>query len=185
MDLTMWAAYLQTFCRILLGLIFLLSSTSKLRDMVGFRKTMNNFQILPTQFNRFASWLFVGSEIMVVILFVVGGSALLAGFLLAAFLLTIFSLVLVSVWVRKLPTSCHCFGSSTRVVSLFDIWRNVGLLLCSFSGLLILVEIQQNTAPLDLFAWLLIGGLAVIVVLVWTQLSEIIQLFRLDWPSHT
>ena len=181
----MWVAYLQTFCRIFLGLIFLLSSASKLRDMGGFRKTMNNFQILPTQFNCFVAWLFVGSEIMAVILLVIGGPTLLYGFLLATSLLIIFSLALVSVLIRKLPTVCHCFGSSTKAVSLFDIWRNVGLLFCSLSGFLTLVGIQQSPAPLNLFAWLLIGGFAVIVTLVGTQLGEIIQLFRADWPSHT
>lgn len=117
MDVTMWAIYLQAFCRIFLGLIFLLSSVSKLRDMMGFRRTINNFQILPPQFNHFVAWLFMGSEIIVVILLVIGGPTLLYGFLLAASLLIVFSLALVSVLIRKLSTSCHCFGSFTHLGS--------------------------------------------------------------------
>lgn len=185
MDVIMWSAYVQAFCRILLGLIFLLSSVGKLRDMVGFRKAINNFQIFPPQFDHLIARLFVGCEIIVVILLVIGGPMLLYGFFLAIFLLTVFSSALVSVLIRKLSISCHCFGSSTRSVSLLDIWRNIGLLLCALFDLLTLVKVQHSPVRLDLFAWLFIGGLAVIVALVWTQLGEIIQLFHVDSPNHT
>lgn len=165
------------FCRVTTGLVFALSSLSKVRNIPQFKQAILRFQILPPRVSGLAAILFLCGECAVVLLVTVGGSLLFYGFALAIFLLLIFSLALASVLARKLRASCNCFGLSEQPVMPIDIWRNVGFLCCAIGG----CGAQgwpTQAQPFGLIEWLLVALVATTFVLIWTQLSSLVQFFR-------
>jgi uncharacterized membrane protein YphA (DoxX/SURF4 family) len=83
--------YLLAFCRVALGLVFLVSSLSKVRDLAQFRQTIRAFHLLPSALSGMAALLFIGGEGTVVVMVVIGGPLLLPGFVLGGGLLLLFS----------------------------------------------------------------------------------------------
>ncbi len=88
--------YLLDFCRIALGLVFLVSSLGKVRDMAQFRATIQAFHLLPPALSGAAALLFIGGGCAVVVLLIIGGPPLLPGFILGGGLPLLFSLALVT-----------------------------------------------------------------------------------------
>lgn len=170
--------YILAFCRVVIALVFWLSGASKVLDVAQFRQTIGNFNVLPRAFSGVAAILFLGGEFSVAILVIIGNSLLIVGFFLAIFLLLLFSIVLISALIRKIRTPCNCFGINTKQVASFDVWRNVGFILCALSGYGVLVWAKKPERSLDLLEWLFIGLGAVSFVVVWMHLAEIVQLFR-------
>lgn len=175
---TMVSLYMLAFCRVVIGLTFVVSSVSKVLHMAQFRQAISNFHILPGRLSGIAAMLFLCSEFAVVVFVLIGGPLLLFGFALASFLLVLFCIALVSVLVRRIRISCNCFGTSTKRVSHFDVWRNVGFLLCAFGGCGTLAWTKGSQWNPSLLEWGLIGLGAVVFVVIWLQLGVIAQLFR-------
>lgn len=172
--------YLLVFCRVATGLVFALSSFSKARDFAQFQQALVGFQVLSRSLSKFAALLFLGGEGAVVLLIIIGGPVLFPGFALAILLLLIFCAALVSVLIRRLPISCNCFGSNTMPITQIDIWRNVGFLLCAGGGCEALIWTHGVQESLAWMLWLLIALSAGVFVMIWIQLGEIVQLFRLE-----
>lgn len=169
--------YLLAFCRVVIGMVFLVSTISKVRDMAQFRQTIHTFHLLPPALSGMAATLFIGGEGAVVLLLVIGGPLLLPGFVLGGSLLFLFSLALVSVLARKIQTACHCFGAREKFVSLADVWRNITFMLCALAGV-VLIWAKVNYFSLGLAEWILTGLGAVVFVVIGIELGEIVQLFR-------
>jgi uncharacterized membrane protein YphA (DoxX/SURF4 family) len=170
--------YVLAFCRIAIGLVFGISFLSKVIDIPTFKRTMSQFAILPKQLTRFVALLFLMSECVAVLLLIVGGIFLVPGFLLAICLLLLFCTALVTVLVRRIRTSCNCFGPSTKQVSHWDIWRNIGLILCAFGGCTALAWAKDTQEALNALGWVFTGLGAVVFVVIWIWFGEIVQLFR-------
>ena len=170
--------YLLAFCRVAIGLVFAVSSLGKVRNLAQFQRAIVGFHLLPRRLSHLAVLCLLCGEIAVVLLMLIGGPLLLDGFALAILLLLIFCATLASVLVRRLHTSCNCFGSSDKPVTLVDIWRNLGLLLCAGGGCEALIWTRGAQVSLEGSAWLFIALGAGVFVLIWTQLGEIVQIFR-------
>ncbi len=166
--------YLLAFCRITLGLLFLISAISKLKSFPQYVATVSNFRLLPESFTRLAAVLVLISELLIV-LFLFKWQVV--AFYLASILLIIFSAAFASVLFRNIQTTCNCFGTSQHPISQADLVRNFGFLLCSCGGgwLATKPEITVSLAPLHLG---IIGLIAIVFVLVWAQLGEIYHLFQ-------
>lgn len=171
-------AYILAFCRIAIGLVFLLSGIGKARNLARFRQTINSFRLLPERFSSGAALLFLLSEFAVVVLMLIGGPCLLPSFLLAALLLAIFCAALASVLARAIKTSCNCFGSSEQEVSGADLWRNGGLILCALCGCSTQIWTKGNQVSLNFLEWGLVALGASAFILIWLQLGEIARLFQ-------
>lgn len=178
MLLTVVLLYTLAFCRFVIGLVFMVSSVSKLLYFAQFRKAVRNFNILPQKLSNITAMLFLCSEFSVVLLVVIGGSLLTVGFSLAIFLLLIFSCALVLALIRKTQVSCSCFGSSVKRVSYIDVWRNIGFILCALAGGGILIWSRATQGELSLIEWGLTGLGAAAFVAFWVQLGEIAPIFR-------
>lgn len=173
----MIAWYILTFCRVVTGLVFGLSSISKARDLAQFKQAILGFRLLPPRWSSLAALLLLSGECAVVFLVAIGGPLLLSGFVLAALLLCLFCLALASVLLRNMHLPCNCFGASDKPVTSTDLWRNAGFILCAVGGCGA-QSWSSQTQPPGLMEWLLVGCVATIFVLLWTQLGNLVRLFR-------
>lgn len=171
----MLPAYLLAFCRAVIGLVFLVSFASKALNLYDFERTIASFAVLPKGWSKLAAVCFLVGEIAVAILMTLGGQILLLGFALAILLLLVFTAALGLVLVRRLRVSCNCFGPSSRLVSPYDICRNLGFIVCAVAGLTVL---NVNPGDLHWLQWLLIGLVAAVVAAVWINLRDIAHLFH-------
>jgi len=176
----MLPAYVLTFCRIAIGLVFTVSFVGKARNVAAFEQSIARFEMLPRWLEKRVAPLFLVAEFGVVALMVGGGDFLVIGFALGTSLLLVFSIAIASVLVRKIRSSCNCFGSDETPVSVHDVWRNAAFILCALGGMgaLAVSSPRQNNA--DSGMWLFAGLSAVVFVVVCIQLREIVHLIRQD-----
>lgn len=167
------AFYVQSFCRIAVGLAFLISSVSKARDFSLFVQTIVQFNVLPKYLGRSAALLILGGEFMVVLFLSIGGELLGGGFIFATILLSVFSLALASVLIRKNKISCGCFGKNSTIVSGYDILRNLGFIICAVIGVYTLMGVRQWQGELNIMDWTLTALAACAFVGIWVQLGEV------------
>lgn len=146
--------------------------------MDSFTQAIDRFKLLPKVLHSPTAVAFLGGELVVVVAMILGGKFLLWGFLLAGLLLLLFSIALASVLVRKIPTSCNCFGSSQKPVSIFDIVRNTILILFSLGAYGWLALNEEALPALGWLDWGLLSVAALVLVMILIQLKEIVQLFR-------
>lgn len=178
--LNMLFQYIELFCRGVIELTFIVSFFSKASNIANFTQTIDAFRILPERLGHYTALLFLSGECIVALLMFIGGVFLAPGFLLAILLLLIFCIALMLIVKRKIRISCNCFGSSEVQISLIDIWRNLGFMLCALGGWGTLLVLRSPREPLNIAEWGTITLSAALFVLIWTQLSMIVQVFRLD-----
>ncbi len=172
--------YILTFCRVVIGLTFAVSSGSKVLNISKFRQAMLSFHLLPRRLSDIAAIVFLCCEFIVTGFVAIGGKLLLPGFYLAIILLLIFSGALASVLVRRLSLPCNCFGPSEKLITYSDVWRNVGFILCALVGCAAFILIQHTSAHLETVEGLITGLGASAFVIIWIQLGEIMQIFHKD-----
>ena len=174
--------YLLAFCRITIGLVFAASFLGKARNFASYERTIIGFNIVPRQLARVAAILLLGGELAVLVLISMGDFLLAIGFSLAVALLLIFTGALISVLVRRICTSCNCFGESDKLITPFDILRNVGFILCALVGLWAYSALAGNQhnvhLSLTLPEWGLAAVGAAVFVVIWINLGELAHLFR-------
>ncbi len=170
--------FVLSFCRIVIALVFGFSSVKKMMNMAAFEQTIIQFDILPRSITRAVALLFLVGECVVALLVTVGGPFLKPGFYLSILLLSIFCTALISVLRRHIRTSCNCFGSTKKMVSAIEGWRNVGFIVCACAGCIILAEPNTSQAYLSPAEWGVIGLGAAVFWFLWLHLDEIVQLFQ-------
>lgn len=171
----MFGLYLLTFVRIVLGIVFIISFFAKLINIRGFKNTLFTFDLLGRNFNRFIAWGILFIEFFLPILLLLGGELLALAFILAFFLLLSFTIALATVLARKMTISCNCFGYNENSISIYDIFRNSGLILCSCVGFYLIANNVVNVNPsLSILEWCFIGFSSLIFVCIWLHLKEVI-----------
>ncbi len=171
----MLTGYVLLFCRIVIALVFIFSATGKLRDVAAFQAAVSDFQILPAKWNKAAAWLFLGAEILVVGLMLLGGNGLLIGFFLAAALLAVFSYALLNALQRKKALICNCFGATEQRISPYDVARNIALIACSLLGIWTVVRSFQYSFSVES---IVVGLMAVSFTLIVTNLAGTVATLR-------
>lgn len=167
--------YLQLFSRFVLIITFLLSSSGKARDFQGYEQVLKNFQLIPYALVRLVALLVLVSEILVVLFLLIGGVWLQVGFFLAFLIMLIFSIAMVFVLARRIETSCNCFGTSGKIVSQLNLWRNAGFIICGMAGLASSSEPVTNLTIIELGLTTLVS---ILFVVIWVNLEEVITLLR-------
>ncbi len=166
------------FCRIVIGVAFAWSFAGKVRNLPSFVETIGRFRLLPGRLQRPAALAFLGGDLAVAMAMLLGGGLLGWGFPLAALMLAIFCIALASVLIRKIRTSCNCFGASDRLVSPYDLARNAGFIACAFGGYSLYAAAPGRLTAPGVLEWGLAGLVAFAFVAVMTQLGEIVALFQ-------
>ena len=173
--------YFLAFCRLVVGFVFLASFVSKVISFPSLVSTVTAFRVLPASYSRLIASLVLAAELGVVSAMALGGQLLSTGFLLAILLLSGFTLALVSILVRKIDTSCNCFGESHKKVSGYDIVRNLAFLVCAVAGYAVRATLgPADEGPVSLIVWALLAGLAALFVGMGLSLREIVQVLRVS-----
>jgi hypothetical protein len=167
--------YAFTFSWLTIVIVFAMSAFGKLLDMRSFEQSITKFRLAPKSWSRSISWIFVLSELLVIVLLTVGWAT--AGFGLAAMLLVCFSTVLMSVLVRRLDVSCNCFGKSRHPVSFYDVIRNAGFLACALGG------VALRPGPISVLDTFLLGLISATWIMLLINLSYIVMLVHLQRPE--
>lgn len=171
-------ALIITFCRVVILLVFGMSFIGKLSNVTAFQAAVTNFRILSPNWSRRAAWIFLIGEFVVVVLTIMGGNALLIGFLIAVFLLTIFSIALGIALIRRLQVPCNCFGREEKPISPYDLVRNGSFIVCILIGVDVLWTADGLIASLGFANIILAGLMGATFVMILTNLSEIVQLYN-------
>jgi len=171
--------YLLIFCRMALGLLFFFAFLGKVPNLPPFERTLAGLGILPERFNRLAAFLFLISELTVILLLALGDQLLGPGLALAAMLLLFSSMALGSALARGLEFSDIGLGALPRPLSYYDLWRNAGFIGCAVAGWAAFILTGQSQMNLSLAEGVWVGLCAAVFVAAWTQLGEIARWLRL------
>ena len=107
--------------RIILGIVFLISSYSKLKNPIGFAQAIENYKIFGALLSRWGAIFIPALEFILAILLITG-RWMKETFIITAALFTIFDVMIIQAHLRGLDISCGCFGSSHSPI---DIWKFV------------------------------------------------------------
>jgi hypothetical protein len=144
-----------------LGHIFSWSALGKIKGFSQFASAIRGFRILPDSWASITASIFLAAEIASVLLFAVGGPALLAAFIFTGALLIVYCAALLSVLVRGLRAACNCFGLSKETAGKRDILRNLLLILCAAGGILLVLFAPGSRSPMGVWETILAGLWAV------------------------
>ena len=176
----MLADYLQAFCRVTIGLAFLVSATGKLRNIGAFEAAIADFEVLPRHWRRAAALCIPGAELCIVLLVVTGGPLLVVGFAMAVILLLAFSIALVRVLRRNFSVTCNCFGPTAQRVSTYDVIRNAILIDCGLLGIWTLLEPRQSLPGTEVILLALMASCFVVLLI---HLRDVIETLRRPFAS--
>ena len=105
--------------RIILGIVFLISSYSKLKDPMGFAQAIENYKIFGAFLSRWGAVFIPVLEVILAILLITGKWGR-ETFITTTALFIIFDVMIIQAYLRGLDISCGCFGTSE---SLIDFWK--------------------------------------------------------------
>ncbi|MGB7338066.1 MAG: MauE/DoxX family redox-associated membrane protein [Phototrophicaceae bacterium] len=163
--------------RFIICFIFLYSFITKLHDFKSFENAILNFQLLPKSLHRVTAIGLMLLELLIVVMALFGGTWLFPAYGLSIVLLAIFIYVLNSVLQRKIQTSCNCFGTTEREVSVYDIWRNV--IICLVSGIGLLRLFMSGSNDPDILNLALSVVVALVVSLLILNLRELAEVLAI------
>lgn len=175
--------YVEFGVRFALGLVFLISSVSKVKSRdswVAFTESVRELGVRRDGLVPTAATVVVLAEFAIVILLAVPISgAAVAGFGLAAGLLLIFGAAIATTLRRGVRTSCRCFGTSAAPLSGWHVVRNAVLVLVAAVGAIAATRTGSAQAAglaVAACAGLLGGGLVAV-------LDDVVALFRSPRPA--
>jgi hypothetical protein len=105
--------------RIILGVVFLISSYSKFKDPMGFAQAIENYKIFGAFLSRWGAVFIPALEFILAILLITG-KWIRETFITVTALFIIFDVMLFQAYLRGLDISCGCFGTSHSPI---DIWK--------------------------------------------------------------
>jgi uncharacterized membrane protein YphA (DoxX/SURF4 family) len=105
--------------RIMLGIVFLISSYTKLKDPMGFAQAIENYKIFGAFLSRWGA-IFIPVLEFILAIFLITGIWIKETFITTTALYIIFDVMIFQAYLRGLDISCGCFGTSHSPI---DIWK--------------------------------------------------------------
>ncbi|MEU9338867.1 MauE/DoxX family redox-associated membrane protein [Streptomyces sp. NPDC048290] len=173
-------AHLALALRCLIGIVFLVSSLSKVvsgRRFQDFADSLRTMDVLPARLVPAAARAVVLAEFAVWVLLVIGPTA---GFVLATGLLAAFTLGITSAVRRGVYAPCQCFGTSVRPLGPRHVVRNAVLTAgaaVGASAALVPGEMRPAGAAVAVLAGVCCAGPVLL-------LDDLLDLFRPMSRSH-
>jgi hypothetical protein len=173
----MTVAHGLLFFRITIAVLFTASTVGKLSSRRDFEIALDGLKLPGSRRSRRrAATAVIAVEAVTATLVAVGGPLLVPGLVLAIVLLAAFSLVLARALRQRLEVSCNCFGPGVRMISAFDVWRNVVMMACAVGG--IVLGTMDHGQPLGAGDVALLAGMSVVFVLAISNLGDVVTALR-------
>lgn len=171
-------AYLVLTVRFLIGIVFAVSATAKLRSPGAYRSFATWVRGLPGPFTRarVTPVMIALSEMAVVILVAIGPTAM-AGLALAALILVVFVAGAALVIRRGTRTTCQCFGASRSPLGVRHVARDATL--AAFAIVAITRVGSGDVRPAGIA---LSAGISFVVALIVFFLDDLVALFSEQVP---
>jgi putative oxidoreductase len=103
----------------MLGIVFLISSYTKLKDPMGFAQAIENYKIFGAFLSRWGA-IFIPVLEFILAIFLITGIWIKETFITTTALYIIFDVMIFQAYLRGLDISCGCFGTSHSPI---DIWK--------------------------------------------------------------
>ncbi|MGI8915237.1 MAG: MauE/DoxX family redox-associated membrane protein [Chloroflexota bacterium] len=166
----------QLVLRLTLGLVFLVSALTKLRDPSAFVRGVLDYQVLPRPLARVYGWLLPLIELSTALL-LLSGFFLAVGAGLTVLMVVSFTVAIVINAARGRAPACHCFGESqVSRVGWHTLVRDL-LLLAPAIWLWRAGDVAGLGEALDWVRLLPAIGIAVVVALSYALVVESLELF--------
>lgn len=173
----MTVAHGLLFFRITIALLFAASTVGKLSSRRDFEIALEGLKLPGSRRSkRRAAASVIAAEALTAMLVGVGGHLLVPGLALAIVLLAAFSLVLARALRQRLVVSCNCFGPGVRMISPFDVWRNLVMILCALGGIVLQGIDHSQSVGADEAA--LLSAMSAVFVLAMANLEDIQTVLR-------
>jgi hypothetical protein len=169
-------ATLSLFCRLTIGLLFVVSAVAKLRAPGRFRASVRGYRLVPRGAEIPVATAVLAAELAVPALLLFDRT-MVAGLLLAATMLAGFAAAMLTVLRRGLRTSCGCVGDRGAPVRALHVWRNVALLAVTFTGAISAPAVAATAHRPDLVAVAVLAIPAMCVVATAVLLDDLASLF--------
>jgi uncharacterized membrane protein YphA (DoxX/SURF4 family) len=121
--------YVVLACRLILGLIFLLSSIGKLVDLQGSVDAVYGFNIFPLAFARFAGLVVPFIELLMSLGLLFGVLTRLAAFGASAMSLSFFLVKAHVLFIQGRQVDCGCFGALMSTMASVTIYMDIPMLI--------------------------------------------------------
>ncbi len=167
------AGHLLTFCSWVFIVVFGISSASKAIAWDSFVRNIQDLGPVPKKWSRALVWPLVIAECLVAGSIACGGDVLAAGFVFGVFLLSAFSVFLGYVLAMRKRVSCNCFGTSSRIVTGWDLARNCSLITLGVAALSLLEAGYEQRSSLLSSDGALAAIVAALVVIVLVNMDLI------------
>ncbi|WKE64856.1 hypothetical protein PVT67_14460 [Gallaecimonas kandeliae] len=151
---------LALLARLLAGLFFGFSALGKGRALNAFSQNLVDSFGVPAALAGAASWTLVAFEALLALALLGSWTYRCAAMALAFLALAAFTALVAWRHVQEGNLRCHCFGTSDRPLSRFDIARNL-LLLAAIGAYLVTGGESHTPAPVELAV---LGALALVLV---------------------
>lgn len=171
----MFIAYVLTFCRITIALVFALAFLGKIRNIAAFQEAISDFRLLPENWSKVIAGISLSLEFAIVLLMLAGQDFLFSGFLLATGLLISFSIALAITLFRKMKVTCRCFGWAENRVSPYDLVRNALFILCGVIGVWTFFLSPQSIPGSEA---ILVGFISLHYVILAVNLADVFETLR-------
>lgn len=170
--------------RLLLGLVFIVSSITKLGDPAGFIRGVNRYTLIPRRLTGLAALLLIAVEAGIGVSLMSGGGAQI-GILLATALLTLFTVVMTQNARRAQPLPCYCFGTDDSDVHPRRTLVRLSLFLVAALVTLTGVIAQSRSVTVRPTLGSLLLAISALIVGMWfLRIPDFLELHRTPMPDH-
>jgi Methylamine utilisation protein MauE len=164
--------YITEIFRFSIAFILIFAAIGKLKTFHEFRKNLTESFGLSVFASQKIAPLIIAVELLLAGVILLNIKASYLGMAVSLGLFVIFTGVVSYQYLKEGIVKCSCFGESERSVSVYDLLRNLLIIVC------ILFYLLCSTGPVhhDVQMNFLISGLAIIITIFVTQFHEIITL---------
>ncbi|MER6308680.1 MauE/DoxX family redox-associated membrane protein [Streptomyces sp. NPDC001657] len=168
-------------CRVLLVVVFTVAVVSKLRGAESFEAFVRSVQgltVLSPRRGRATARLVAGAEAAGIVLLLLPGPVVVAGFALVGCTLAAFTLAIGASLRRGARVPCRCFGASTSSAGLLHLVRNGFLIAVAVTG----AAGTSYGLPQEPGGLAVAVGTGLVVGVVTTVLDDIAESLRDSFP---
>lgn len=171
--------YLSEICRLLIFFVLLFAAWGKTNTFSQFRQNLVESFKIRENLSKYVALIIIGSEWLLAAYIIINSIHVNFAMLTALLIFILFTFVIAVALVQDKIISCNCFGRAEQKISVYDLLRNLILIVaCSYYLVFQQDLFQPGIQSIDIIPRLLLSGVAFILFQISTNLNEIAILVR-------